>query len=191
MKNSSGFTLIELMITLAIVGTLLTVGVPSLRTFLQNNQLIAATNELLSAIHIARSEAIKQNIAVTVCESSNGSSCSATGNWENGWIVFVDSNYDLANTGGVCTASNTDCLLRIHDGFDASQLTVSGLDVNDAAISSFTFTSRGRPRSAIGASQFSLCSLGSDGATVNSRAVVLSITGRVRVSDNSAVISCL
>ncbi len=193
MKKYSGFTLIELMITLFIVGILLAVGVPSLKTFMQSNQLVASTNELLSALHVARSEAIKLNSRVTICESSNGTSCSNTGDWKDGWFVFVDSNGDLAGTGAVCAATGTDCLLRVHDGFNDNQLAVTGLDNNAAAVRSFTFSSRGLPKANSGAAQsgvFSICSLDSDGNTINSRAVVLSLSGRVRVSDNAAVITC-
>ncbi len=191
MKKYSGFTLIELMITLFIVGILLAVGVPSLKTFMQGNQLVAATNELISALHLARSEAIKINARVSICESSDGKTCANSGSWKEGWIVFVDANGDLANTGTACTAPNTDCLLRIHDGFTDNDLTIAGVDANAAAISSFTFTSRGLPKAVNGASQsgvYSVCSLDSGGNTIDSRAVVLSLSGRVRVSDNAAVI---
>jgi len=193
MKKYSGFTLIELMITLIIVGILLAVGVPSLKSFMQGNQLIAASNELVSALHVARSEAIKLNSRVSICESSDGATCSNTGSWKNGWIVFVDANGDLANTGTPCAAVNNDCLLRIHDAFNDNQLTVAGLDANAAAINSFTFSSRGLPKAVNGSSQsgvFSVCSLDTAGNTTGSRAVVLSLSGRVRVSDNPAVISC-
>ena len=193
MKKYSGFTLIELMITLIIVGILLGIGVPSLKSFMQSNQLIAATNELISALHVARSEAIKSNSRVTICSSNNGTTCSGNNDWTDGWVVFVDANGDLAGTGAVCTAPNTDCLLRVHDGFIDNQLTVSGEDANSADITSFTFTSRGMPKATTGAAQsgtFSICSLDDGGNTIGSRAVVLSLSGRVRVSDNPAVISC-
>lgn len=193
MKNSSGFTLLELMITLFIVGILLAVGIPSLKSFMQGNQLVAASNELVSAMHVARSEAIKLNTRVSICESSDGANCAATGSWKEGWIVFVDANGDLANTGAPCAAANTDCLLRIHEAINDDLLTVAGVDANGAALNSFTFTSRGLPKAVNGASQsgvFSVCSLDSDGNTIGSRAVVLSLSGRVRVSDNAAVISC-
>lgn len=193
MKKFSGFTLIELMITLFIVGILLSVGVPSLKTFMQSNQLVASTNELISALHVARSEAIKLNTRVSICDSSDGATCGGTGDWSNGWIVFIDNDGNLAGTGAVCTAANTDCLLRVHDAFTDNQLTVAGVDANGAAISSFTFSSRGLPRAVNGASQsgtFSICSLDSAGATIGERAVILSLSGRVRVSDNTAVISC-
>ncbi len=193
MKKHSGFTLIELMITLIIVGILLAVGVPSLRIFMQDNQMVASTNELISALHVARSEAIKLNTSVTICESSDGTDCATTGNWENGWIVFVDADSNLEGTEVACAAIGTDCLLRVHDAFTDDQLTVAGVNAGGVAISSFTFNSRGLPRNAAGASQsgtFSVCSLDGSGNTINSRAVVLSLSGRVRVSDNTAVISC-
>ena len=189
MKKHSGFTLIELMITLFIIGLLLMVGLPSMKSFLQSNQLVAATNELLSAVHVARSEAIKSNGSVTICESSNGTSCSTTGtsNWENGWIAFIDANGDGVGTGAICAAANTDCLLRIHQGFTDPSLTIAGLDADNQPIKSFTFTSRGLPKNADGSPQsgtFSVCSGNGD------RAVILSLSGRVRISDNTAVITC-
>jgi type IV fimbrial biogenesis protein FimT len=193
MKKYSGFTLVELMITLAIVGILLMVGVPSLKTFMQGNQLIAASNELVSALHVARSEAIKLNSRISICDSSDGKTCGLTGDWSNGWIVFVDANGDLANTGASCTALNADCLLRIHGAFADSQLSVSGIDANSKAIKSFTFTARGMPKDKVGISQsgvFSVCSFDSSNNVIGSRAVVLSLSGRVRVSDNAAVIKC-
>ncbi|NOQ90156.1 MAG: prepilin-type N-terminal cleavage/methylation domain-containing protein [Gammaproteobacteria bacterium] len=187
MKKYSGFTLIELMITLFIIGILLMVGLPSMKSFMQSNQLVAATNDLLSAVHVARAEAIKINGKVTVCESSNGTSCSTTGNWEGGWIVFIDTNGDGIGTGAVCSAANTDCLLRVHDGFTDPSLTIAGLDADNQAIEIFTFTSRGLPKNNDGSPQsgtFSVCSGNGD------RAVILSLSGRVRISDNAAVITC-
>jgi type IV fimbrial biogenesis protein FimT len=195
MKKYSGFTLIELFITLIVVGVLLAIGVPSLKSFLQKGQLIASTNELVSAFHVARSEAIKINNSVTICESSNGTSCNdpATGNWKNGWIVFVDSNTDQAGTGAACAAANTDCLLRVHAGIADGQMALSGVNAGNVAVRSVTFDSRGLPRNAAGASmsgKFSLCSYDGDNSVIASRVVVLSLAGRVRVSDNAAVISC-
>ncbi len=193
MKKYSGFTLTELMITLAIVGILLTVGVPSLKTFMQGNRLIATSNALLSGLHVARSEAIKLNNSVSICKSNNGTGCTPTEDWQDGWIVFVDANgTGLATENLVgCTEAtiNFECLLRVQDDFNGPQLTVTGVDAN-GAINIITFTSRGLPRDNTGTSQsvnFSLCSLNNTNNTVGSRAVVLSLSGRARVSDNAAV----
>lgn len=193
MKRYAGFTLIELMITLVIVGILAGIGVPALKTFIQGNTLIASTNELISALNIARSEAIKLDSRVSICESSNGSTCTTTGKWQNGWIVFVDADGDLKNIGSACTAVNTDCLLRVHAGLIDNSLSVTGIDTNSGSISAVTFTSRGLPKDVSGAGvsgTFSICSFDSNNKVIGSRAVVLSVVGRVRVSDNSAVVKC-
>ncbi len=200
MKKHSGFTLIEIMITMGIVGVLLTLGVPSLKSFMQSNQLIATTNEMLTTLHIARSEAIKLNKRVSICDSNDGKTCANVGDWTSGWIVFTDATGatpgDLTNTGLPCVAANvnTDCILRIHDAIADPLLTATGIyDSNNAVITSFTFTSRGLPKGANGAAQsgiFSICSFDSSDTVIDSRAVVLSLSGRVRVSDNAAVINC-
>jgi hypothetical protein len=78
-------------------------------------------------------------------------------------------------------------LLRVQDGYNDPQLTVSGLDPDDIAVNSITFSSRGLPGTN---NFFSLCRLDESGTTVDSRAVVLSLAGRARVSDNAAVITC-
>ncbi len=191
MKKYSGFTLIELMITLFIAGILLTVGLPSLDSFMQRNRLVASTNELISAFHVARSEAIKLNARVSICASSDGVKCSGSTSWNTGWIVFVDRNGDLLGTGAACSAPGTDCLLRSDKRTANSQLTIAGVDNNATVVSAFTFTSRGLPKDTSGASRsgvFSICSLDTGGSTIGSRAVVLGLSGRVRVSDNAAVI---
>jgi len=192
MKKYNGFTLIELTVTLAIVGALLVLGVPGLKSMIRGNQLVASSNDLVSALHVARSEAIKNNAKVTICESSNGTSCSATGNWENGWIIFNDADGNLSGTGAACVAAGTDCLLRVQKAIPGGQVVIKGLDDISAKITSFTFTSRGIPKDLTMASQagiFNVCQLDDGGNTVASRAVVLSLSGRVRISDDSAVIT--
>jgi type IV fimbrial biogenesis protein FimT len=87
----SGFTLIELMVTVVLAGTVLTVGVPSFREMIQQNRVAAASNSFVTALHYARSEAIRRGLAVSVCRSADSSSCAAAGGWEQGWIVFTDS----------------------------------------------------------------------------------------------------
>ncbi len=193
MKKYKGFTLIELLITLVIVGVLLTVGVPALKTFMQSSQLVASTNELLSAFHIARSESVKANARVTICTSTNGTSCSDSKSWREGWIVFVDLNGDGAGDGAACAAvgaAGGDCLLRVHGAFTDKSLSVSGLDTSGVAITEFTFSARGLPTVG-GISRggtFLICSFDPDDIVIGSRAVVLSLSGRVRVSDNATMI---
>ena len=122
MKQHSGFTLIELMITLALVAILATVGVPSFTNFIANNRLTVQANELVSALNLARSESVKRNTRVTVCRSANGTACGGT--WNNGWIAFVDS-------GTVGSVDGTDEVLRVwNSGGSSATLTADPTTVN-------------------------------------------------------------
>lgn len=87
--RSKGFTLVELAITLAVIAILTTVALPAMQGFTIRSRLVGINNELLSALNLARSEAVKRGMNVTLCKSNNGSGCG--GNWSDGWIVFADS----------------------------------------------------------------------------------------------------
>lgn len=82
----TGFTLVELMVTIAVMAVLLGVAIPSFNEALLGSKLSSFANSLSSSALLARSEAIKRNAAVTLCVSSNGASC-GTGDWNQGWIV--------------------------------------------------------------------------------------------------------
>lgn len=110
MRKNAGFTLIELIVTLAVAGILASLAVPSFKTTIQNNRLVTQSNDLLGAMLYARSQAIS-GVAngttnppryVTVCASSDGATCSST-NWANGWIV---SGYPTAPTAAPGVATN-------------------------------------------------------------------------------------
>lgn len=90
MRFTRGFTLVELLVTVAVLGVLLAVAVPSFTDMMRNNRSLAAANELVSALNAARSEAIKRGARVSLCPSTNGTSCSGTA-WQSGWIVFFDT----------------------------------------------------------------------------------------------------
>lgn len=85
-----GFTLLELMITIAVLAILMSTAIPAMRTTIQNNRMSGISNELVTALQLARSEAIKRSAPVSVCASSDQASC--TGGWEDGWIVFLDGS---------------------------------------------------------------------------------------------------
>ncbi len=87
--RQSGFTLFELLTTLAITGIGLSLAVPGLQNIVAGSQRAAAINELVSTIHLARSAAITRNEQVTVCPSSTGLSCDDS-HWEDGWVYFTD-----------------------------------------------------------------------------------------------------
>lgn len=94
LRHIRGITLIELMTTVSTLAVTLTLGVPtfsSIQNGIQHGQAIA---EMFSSFTLARSEAARRGVSVTVCASSNGVACDAgnSPNWRNGWIVFTDGN---------------------------------------------------------------------------------------------------
>lgn len=96
--RQSGFTLIELMVTVAVLAILLTIGLPSFQSSLRSNRVSTASNGLLTAISLARSEAIRSTRGAGVCASADGSNCGGT--WNDGWLVWMDSNGDGVKDGG-------------------------------------------------------------------------------------------
>lgn len=93
MRKAHAFTLVELMVTLAVAAILLSVGVPAFQSLVKNNRLTGATNELAAVINAGRSEAIRRGTTVTLCASSNASGCNTT-DWALGWLLFSDTDGD-------------------------------------------------------------------------------------------------
>lgn len=87
----AGFTLIELMVVVAMVALLATLAAPSLTDISLSSKLSSDANRLASSAALARGEAIKRNATITLCASSNGTSCAASGGWEQGWIMLSGS----------------------------------------------------------------------------------------------------
>ena len=83
-----GFTLVELMIVLVIVAVLLVLALPSFSTLTQRTKLKSYANEVVASVYLARSEAIKRNAVMTLCTSTDGTSCTGGDAWEQGWIVM-------------------------------------------------------------------------------------------------------
>lgn len=86
-----GFTLVELMVTVAVLAILIAIATPSFTSVINNNRLAGHANEFVATLQLARMEAVRRNARAVVCRSDNGSSCAAGARW-NGWIMFVDGN---------------------------------------------------------------------------------------------------
>ena len=101
--RQSGFTLIELMVTIAVLAILLSIGIPSFAETIRNNRVASQTNEFLTALNLARSEATKRGLPVTICGAADADldSCSGTTDWSNGWVIFADpANPGVVNAPG-------------------------------------------------------------------------------------------
>lgn len=95
-RKQAGVTLLELLITLSIAAILVTLTAPSFQDLIRRNRATTQSNELLTALNLARSEAVKRGRRVSVCSSANPMVatpvCSGSSNWATGWIVFVDTS---------------------------------------------------------------------------------------------------
>lgn len=99
MRRTAGFTLIELMVTIAVAAILLTIAVPGFQALVQNNRATTLANELTTALNLARSEAVRRGQMISVCAADSGN------DWEDGWRVEL---------GDDCNAADDD-ILRIWD----------------------------------------------------------------------------
>ncbi|MDH3640949.1 MAG: GspH/FimT family pseudopilin [Gammaproteobacteria bacterium] len=118
-----GFTLLELMVTLVVVAVILGFGLPGFQQLVQNNRMTSAANDLLAALNVARSEAVKRATPVSVCASNNPTAplpaCSGVPGM-NGWVVFVD-NADTDGNGvpdGNIIIEPGETILQTHPALD-------------------------------------------------------------------------
>lgn len=178
-----GFTLIELMVTIAVMVILASLAAPALGTFVSRSTMRGVSADFTLAFQRARSEAINRNECVAICMSNNATSaspsCMSGGaeNWRVGWIVF---RYPQC-TGTVNPASAEDMVLA-REGTSA-RYTLNNVD----NVRSVVFNARGAPRS--GASKFNLLDTQ---AAVNgpddkfNRTFCLDFVGRVRTVEYAA-----
>lgn len=186
-KYRLGFTLIELLVTIAIVGIVMSIAIPNFTQTIRNSRLTTKTNELITALNIARSEAIKRGEHIVVRKTG--------ANWEDGWQIFVDVDRDTpasdANTFNddadtdLCE-DGEDCLLRVYPALSNS-FTLRGNN-------NFTNFIRYQPNGlSNNMGSFAICD-NSDGNNIpeanTSRLIIVNSVGRVRVgadTDNNGI----
>ena len=166
----SGFTLIELMVTISILGILLGLALPSYTTCVLNNRRTTLANEFVLAMTYARSEASKRGGTVTVCSRSTDTACSASSTWDNGWLVFVDVNGD----GTVDAPGVTDLVLKVHDSLSGNNTLRAG------TLQRVSFKNTGFSPGF--SDTFRLCD--SRGSS-QSKAILVSLQGRVRTQSGT------
>jgi type IV fimbrial biogenesis protein FimT len=171
MANPRGFTLIELMIAIAILAILLGIAVPSFNDAALSSKLGSYANNMVASTNLARSEAIKRNTAITLCVSTDGTNCATTGGWEQGWIVACQTT----SPSTVCDGTGPDRIV-----FYRQQAMQAGLKMTeaDATVRALSFASSG-----VGTTPaiFTICRATPTVGT-NQRQVSISATGRASVA---------
>lgn len=167
-KTQSGFTLVEMLVTVAVFAILVTNGVPQMRGFVQNNALVNHNNDFISALNLARSEAAKRATYVTLCASSDQAACNTT-SWEAGWVLFSDADRDAA-------VDDTDVILQTRGALTEVTLRSSSFDNSGRIL----FNSRGSLGVAGNDSgNFVMC----DGRGAgHARSVAISAAGQIRLA---------
>ncbi|PJF38783.1 MAG: hypothetical protein CUN55_16285, partial [Phototrophicales bacterium] len=169
-RNEQGFTLVELLLVVAIVAIFSMVAIPSYQSTVLNNRMTSTANQFLGALYFARSEAVKRSEEVRICTSNNthlsldSISCVNSAGWHDGWVMWVDSN-----SNGALDAVE---IIKVGNEVDGDITFYPTADVKN----SLTFSRRGL----VGVSgTWKLCDKrGKDRA----KAIVISPSGRAKIS---------
>ena len=178
-KHSSGFTLIELIVTVSIAAILVSIAAPSFSSMLERNKATVAANEMVSALLLARSEALKRRNNVTVCTSVDQTTCAGTGeqDFSKGWIVFVDCDKDrvvdaLVDCGNAALEAET--LIKAQLGSKGMKVKKDGASAN-AHYFTYNFTGRSDVSATFTVTK--------ENASTTLKEVRIALTGRVRTCD--------
>ena len=138
-QSQDGFTLYELLVTMLIVGVVMTIGIPNLTEFTKNSRMTSAANDIHATFQLARSEAARAKANITICGSATPMAADADcdGTFDQGFIVFVDLN----DPGSVARDEATEPVLRAHEAADTGVLFRVA---NGATFFSFGATGLGR-----------------------------------------------
>jgi type IV fimbrial biogenesis protein FimT len=172
-KQMQGFTLIELMIGIALAAIVLTMAVPSFSTAIKNNKVVTTTNELITDINFARGEAVKRGKPVVLCRSASPANATPTcsgsaNNWGTGWLVFVDTDADSSYD------SASDILVRVGNPVDK----ILTLKTNATADQNLVYNPDGTTNEGGNTAIFAVCD---DRGKDEGRQVQVNATGRPRL----------
>ena len=163
-SGNVGISIVELVVSLAIVAILATTGVPAFSSFIQSNRLNESSFDMLATINLARTEAVKRRTRVLLCRSADPTlptpSCGGSANtWTTGWLVFASGDSNSTYEAG------TDTLLGI-GLVDSSKVTVI---TNGTSDNNLEYNSDGTTNESGGTARFALCDQrgGAQGRQIN------------------------
>lgn len=166
LTKQSGVSLFELIVAIAILGIVLAIAAPDMGSVIANNRSTTASNELIKAMNMARSEAIKRGVSVSVCAAQDANFNSCGNDWTNGWIVFVNPDENTTIAGGT-----SEPIIAV------KQLANNNLVINvNPNISIATFTSTGFANASTTNAIFSVSATGC--SANNGRNVQVSFSGK-------------
>jgi type IV fimbrial biogenesis protein FimT len=185
-QNLSGFSLIELIVTLSVVSILAFVAVPSIKNILKDHRLSGYTNDLVADLNHARSDAVKRATPVTICKTANPQNSSPACNttdadsWTTGRVTFVDADSD-----GVIDSGEQ--VLRIRQGLDDLNSTIKGNGSATGTANRITFKADGTS-TLTAETEIALCD---DRGATQKRATAINLGGRVRsLQKGTSSITC-
>ncbi len=172
MQRDLGFTLGELMVTLALAAIVAVLAVPAFVDVIRSTRIAVQANDILGALAYARSEAVTHGVRVTLCKSADGRQCAAGGGYEQGWVIFVDED-DNARIG------ENETRLRVRDGLGGGRLTLEGNRPVADYVSYLPNGATGLRGGGFQAGTLTLCD------PPLARRIVINRMGRARVEDDS------
>ena len=177
--NIRGFTLIESMVALAVLGILAVVAMPGMQKVVAKQRMRSASYDVVSDLTLARSEALKRGVRVTACVSSDGLHCLASGEWTQGWMLFEDAD-------GNALRSDTEALIGVHAAMpEGLQATGNGTMAHYVS-----YGPNGRSLTVTGAYQFATITLCRTSTQVNAGwKLVVNAVGKARL-EAATLVSC-
>jgi len=170
-----GYTLLELLITLALLVIVAAFAVPSFQDSIARNARESAMLDLMSSLALARSEAVSADRPVSICRSTNLTTCAGSaGDWSGGWLVFSD-------TGTAGSIGGSDTVVQVHPVLSIGGAVTVKTSANAAVTGEYLrFDGNGFLTHPSGGAYFKFCT--DDGAAANARAVWVANTGRASLS---------